>query len=103
MVRRATPDDARAIAAVHVGTWQVAYRGQVPDEFLDGLDVERRVAAYAEFGVLTDDGRPVWIAQRDDEIVGFANAGPSNDEEGVGEVYAIYVAPAHWDTGAGRA
>ena len=30
-VRPATPGDVTAIAIVHVETWQVAYRGQVPD------------------------------------------------------------------------
>jgi hypothetical protein len=38
VVRRATLDDAPAIARVHVAAWQRAYRGQMPDAVLDGLD-----------------------------------------------------------------
>jgi len=30
-IREATPDDAPAIAAVHVRSWQAAYRGIVPE------------------------------------------------------------------------
>ena len=36
-------------------------------------------------------------------IVGFASVGPSRDERGIGELYAIYVEPDQWSTGAGRA
>ena len=34
---------------------------------------------------------------------GFVSVGPSRDVEGAGEVYAIYVEPSAWSTGAGRA
>jgi GNAT superfamily N-acetyltransferase len=102
VIREAIPDDARGIAVVHVGTWQSAYRGLIPDEFLDALDIDRRLAAYAELGMLSDENRPIWVAECRGEIVGFVNVGPSKDEEGVGELYAIYVASAYWDTGAGR-
>jgi GNAT superfamily N-acetyltransferase len=101
-VRDATTQDARAIAVVHVRTWQEAYRGLVPDEFLDSLDIERRIAAYAEHGTIGDAGSPLYVAEADDNIVGFSKIGPSPDEDGVGEVGAIYVRAAHWDTGAGR-
>ncbi|HXW33215.1 MAG TPA: hypothetical protein VEJ87_01470 [Acidimicrobiales bacterium] len=31
-IRRAVPDDAASIAAIHIQTWQVAYRGLMADE-----------------------------------------------------------------------
>lgn len=104
-VRDATPDDAEAIARVHVETWKAAYRGLIPDEILDGLSVARRAEAWREW--LTGGGRAgqgTWVAVRSDEVIGFANAGPSRDDDvdaGTGEVYAIYVRPAHWDTRVG--
>ena len=36
-------------------------------------------------------------------VIGFASVGPSRDEHEVGELYAIYVDPDAWSTGAGRA
>ena len=36
-------------------------------------------------------------------MLGFASLGPSRDEHGVGELYAIYVDPDEWSRGAGRA
>lgn len=41
-IRPATPAGARVIAEVHVSSWQAAYVGQVPQEFLDGMSVEAR-------------------------------------------------------------
>ena len=101
-IRAATPDDAQGVAEVHVGTWQQAYRGLVPDDFLDALDVDRRVEAYAQHRVLEDADRPLYVAELDGTIVGFANVGPSRDEDRNGEVYAIYVEASHWDHGVGR-
>jgi len=33
-IRVATPDDAEAIVDAHVRSWQVAYRGLIPDPVL---------------------------------------------------------------------
>ena len=38
-LRDATPADALDIATVHVESWQVGYRGLMPDEVLDGLSI----------------------------------------------------------------
>jgi GNAT superfamily N-acetyltransferase len=46
---------------------------------------------------------PPIIAEVDGEIVGFVSVGPAIDTDGDGELYAIYVLPAHWRTGVGRA
>jgi hypothetical protein len=43
LVSPATIDDAEVIGGIHVRAWQAAYRGHVPDEYLDSLDpVTRR-------------------------------------------------------------
>jgi hypothetical protein len=37
-VRDADPEDAEQIAIIHVHSWQAAYRGLLPQEYLDRLD-----------------------------------------------------------------
>jgi ribosomal protein S18 acetylase RimI-like enzyme len=102
-VRRATASDAPAIGRVHVRAWQAAYRGQMPEEYLDGLRPEDRTA-YWEAVLAREDLRGVvLVAEQAGEVVGFAAAGPSRDPEGAGELYAINLDPGHWGTGAGRA
>jgi ribosomal protein S18 acetylase RimI-like enzyme len=102
-VRPATVADAPAMGQLVVRAWQAAYRGQMPDDYLDGLRAEER-AAYWDGVLRREDRRGViLVAERDGEVVGFAAAGPSPDPQGAGELYAINVDPDHWGGGAGRA
>jgi L-amino acid N-acyltransferase YncA len=107
-IRRAAPADARAIAAVHVASWRVAYRGIVADAVLDGLSVERRERGWREILGRTDErGSFTLVAERDGAVAGFcAIAAPSRDDdadERTAEVTAIYVEPAQWRAGTGAA
>jgi hypothetical protein len=38
-IRRARDDDAAALARITATTWRSAYRGLLPDQVLDGIDV----------------------------------------------------------------
>jgi GNAT superfamily N-acetyltransferase len=104
-VRPARPGDERRIAEVHVCTWQAAYRGQMPDAFLDGLSVERRASAWLR--ILTESTPPAtgaFVLTDQSEVLGFAHVAPSRDPdrtERVGELTAIYVAPEFWGSGGG--
>jgi GNAT superfamily N-acetyltransferase len=102
-VRPAVPDDVATIAEVHVGTWQAAYRGVLPDAFLDAMGPERSRAAWAR--AVQQPG--LLVAEDDGAVVGFVHAVPSRDGDAdpaeVGEVTSIYVRPGAWGTGAGRA
>lgn len=46
LLRRAEPDDAIAVARVHVRSWQAAYRTLLPDDYLDQLRPEDRAQKY---------------------------------------------------------
>ena len=108
-VRRARPADAARIGSLHVRAWQNAYRGIMPDAFLDGLDVRewsarhrRRLRESDASGGL---GRTTFVVGRDGGVEGFAICGPARDDDlgdDVGELYAIYVEPALIGTGHGR-
>jgi GNAT superfamily N-acetyltransferase len=96
-VRRAGPADARGIAEVHTRTWQAAYRHAFPADVLDNLDVEERVRGWLE---RIEADLDVWVAEAEGGLVGFLAAGPSRTEDGPGELYAIYVLPEAWGSGA---
>ena len=102
-VRLARADDADAIGRIQVETWRAAYTGLMPDEAIAGFDVESRQRLWREWFDQPWPGSVVFVAEDDDHVVGFANSGPCREEERAGEVYAIYVLPASWGTGAGRA
>ena len=102
-VRPAQPADAAAVAAVHVGSWQAAYRGLVPDAYLDALQPRDRQGRY-RFGVEDADAPATLVAVEDDAVLGFATTGPARGGEGdsCGELLALYLDPVAWDRGIGR-
>jgi L-amino acid N-acyltransferase YncA len=107
-IRPAVLEDARDIAQIHVRGWQWAYRGQVPDEILDGLSVERRMEGWERelAGVGVGSPSRVWVAERDGQVIGFASSGVSRDQDaaqGTAEIYAVYLLPEVAGTGVGRA
>jgi GNAT superfamily N-acetyltransferase len=102
-VRAASPEDAAAVARVHVRSWQAAYRGLLADEVLDGLRPEDRAARYT-FHLVGPDLPATAVAVEGDEIRGFVTTGPARGcAQRVGEVYAINVDPGAWGQGVGRA
>lgn len=103
IVRDARAEDAAEVAGVHIRAWQAAYRCLLPDEYLDGLQVEDRAARYA-FGSTDPEAPRTILAIYDGSIRGFASIGPSREQEtrDAGELYALYVDPPHWGTGIGR-
>jgi ribosomal protein S18 acetylase RimI-like enzyme len=103
-VREAAVADAAAVARVHLAAWRAAYRGLVPDAFLDSLNLGERTARWRE--QLTDRprGQVTHVAEADGEIIGFVAGGACRDDDaraGDGELYAIYVDPGNWRRGVG--
>ncbi len=107
-VREAEPADAAALGRLHVRAWQAAYRGIMPDDFLDGLDpVERgNMWARALGTARPGSSRLVVCTEPGDDPVGFAIVGPVRDSEasgsGLGELYAINLDPNVWGRGLGQ-
>jgi ribosomal protein S18 acetylase RimI-like enzyme len=109
VVRRPGVEDAAAMGALHVRAWQAAYRGVMPDEYLDALDPVARTEMWR--GVIAEDATRLLVAEVDGVVVGFAAFGPESvDEEHPppneaqrGELYAINLDPDAWGRGTGRA
>jgi len=91
-IRPAEPDDALAVARVHVRSWQVAYRTLLPDEYLDGLRPEERAGRYV-FGSLDPLTPATIVASEAGAIRGFATTAPARDADvpDHGELWALYV------------
>ena len=60
-IRTATFDDASTIAEVHVATWQSAYKGLMPDELLQNLNIERRKQGWQS--IISEDATAVIVAE----------------------------------------
>lgn len=104
-IREAEPKDARTIAEIHVRAWRSAYRRQLADDFLDGLNVEDRLEMHRRALESPPPGYRMWLAEDGSRAVGFAVTGKSEDadaDERTAEVYAIYLEPDRVGTGVGR-
>lgn len=103
MIRPATVGDAGDIARIHVETWRQAYKGIVPDSYLDGLSVERRAENWGKTLAESTAGTLVAVDAKGG-VVGWVSFGASRDEDGRGggEVYAVYLQASEWGKGIGR-
>jgi hypothetical protein len=77
IIRPACLADALRIATIHVEAWQVAYRGIVPDEFLDALSVEERRVGWQR--ILETGESLTWVAEDKNMALGWISMGRSRD------------------------
>ncbi len=101
-IRRAAAADAPALGTIHVRAWQAAYRGQMPDAYLDGLSAEERAAGWCRGLSRSRHADPVLVAELDGRVVAFAALGPVDGAPATGELRAINVDPAAWSSGVSR-
>ncbi|WP_123970732.1 GNAT family N-acetyltransferase [Streptomyces sp. TLI_185] len=98
--------DCERVAEIRVGGWQSAYRGIIPQSYLDAMsmreDAERRRTRFLESNAEVVN----LVAEQGGEIVGWVCHGPYRVGEvrtGELELYALYVAPESYGLGVGRA
>jgi GNAT superfamily N-acetyltransferase len=99
-IRRAVPDDARAIAAIHVAGWRETYATILPAEYLARLSVDERADRWR---ARIKAGAVVHLAPGR----GFATIGAQGDPglatEWPHELHALYVLRTAQRRGLGRA
>lgn len=103
VIRQAIIDDAAGIARVRAESWRAAYRGIVPDAFLDTIDIgewsDRQRRNMREQPKDLD----ALVAEVSGLVVGWAVTGPNRDTSYsyAGELYAIYLLPEYQRRGIG--
>lgn len=125
-IREGRPEDADACAAAHIEGWRTGYRGLLPDEFLDAPEfATQRIDRWRTWSWA--DGlvdAQVFVAEIRGRVVGFGMCGrerakpvcdqisagppgesivPSAASSARGEVYAFYLHPDAWGSGAAAA
>jgi ribosomal protein S18 acetylase RimI-like enzyme len=105
-IREALPGDVAGMAKVRVDTWQAAYKGIVPDVYLESLSYRSTAERWQEsFWEHRDPGVAVFVAEYESgDIVGIAVCGPEQSQDPVyqGEIYVLYVLPQYQNQGIGR-
>lgn len=103
-IRRALADDAPAVGRIHVESWNVAYRGIMPDDVIARTDLAYRTRFWAER--IADQEWPVFLIDEAGESVAFCQMIPSRDPDDdpnrVGHITSLHVLPDFRGRGYGR-
>lgn len=97
---RATVAMADKIGYIHAKSWQAAYKGIVPAEFLDTFTSEKRADIFRK--VIPTRSEEFYLFSRDTQPIGMAILRKARDEDlpdTTGEISAIYFLPDSWGTG----
>jgi GNAT superfamily N-acetyltransferase len=104
-VRQARQNDAADIAHVYIDSWHDTYPGVLPTALLRAMTPKGQTARW--LATIQAQGREtVLVAEMERAgVVGMASLGPIRDDQlGFdGEVYTLYVDPAFYGQGIGRA
>ncbi|MFI8952153.1 GNAT family N-acetyltransferase [Streptomyces sp. NPDC053750] len=99
--------DCDRVSEIRVRGWQTAYRGLMPQPYLDGLDAREDAERRRALFLRAPDTMVNLVAQDDGgRVVGWACHGPYRDGERHtedAELYAIYVDAGRVGTGVGHA
>ena len=90
--------DAAAIGRVYCEGWKAAYRGLMPDFFLNALTPENCAPKPDH---IAPDRR--FVAEVDGEVVGTVTFGKGREDASMAEIQSIYVLPEYWNRGLGSA
>jgi GNAT superfamily N-acetyltransferase len=90
-------DDIDEVSRIHALSWKKAYRGIIPDDYLDSIPETRWSAR------LLPKANRIVLAVLDGEIVGVSTYEAARDEAmaGWGEVISLYLLPSHYREGIG--
>ena len=108
LIRPPRPDEAAAIAEVHVQCWSETYSHLLPPGYCGPDLVVRRTAMWSEIIDTAGTDRRLAVAERDGRLIGLAAAGdPLAADAGNAprqlHLYSLYVVADHHGSGAGQA
>ena len=98
------PDDAPAIARVHIDSWRAAYKDILLEDGVNRLDHVRVTESFRKS--ISFGAEDIYIVENSGHVAGFiALIGHHHehaDEETVTGLCTIYLAPEYWRKGIGR-
>ena len=103
MIRDAVVADAGRLAEIFVAAWHAGYRGVVPDQVIDSLDVGDWTATFNELLPSATFRTAVWCFD-DGRPLGFTRFGPDPELQrpDAGYLASLYIDPAAAGRGIGR-
>jgi ribosomal protein S18 acetylase RimI-like enzyme len=93
LVRPAILTDAERIATIAVRTWQCAYNGHIPDDYLDKLSIEEKIPTWENKILHPHPNTYTLVIEKAGQVVGWCTCGKSRDEDrpDFGQIYGLYI------------
>lgn len=103
-IREADVGDVPAIASAHAASWRAGSIDRLPPEILDKA-IEKRCSAsrwQSIFDAPEFAAETLLVAEKGNEIVGLAQAGPDQEGSTRVQIYRFYVVPSEWGKGVAQ-
>ena len=102
IIKRGTIQDAKTISHIHASSWKSAYRGIIPQQYLDELQDDFWVNAFQ--GWIEADTVTVLLIYDQESAAGCVAYGKSRDKKlpEWGEIVSLYLLPEYLGKGYGR-
>ncbi len=104
IIRKAEAKDAQRAAEINVVGWHTAYKGLVPDDFLEKLQVtEKRIERFKE--TILNQKNICFVAELNGQVIGYLFGGKNKEAANIPveyEVYGLYINPSFQRQGVGR-
>ncbi len=105
IIRKAKSEDARRVAEINVIGWHTAYKGLIPDDFLEKWQVtDRRVERFRE--KIEDPKNTFLVVEEKGYVVGYLDGFKNVEEPQIPYEYVVqslYIDPDFQRHGAGTA
>ncbi len=100
-IRKATIDDIKDISRIHALSWRSAYKGIIPQTYLDELKEDFWVPAFTLW--LKDKVLTAQVMIENGRIIGCVAYGKARDKSLLswGEIVSIYLIPEYFGKGYG--
>tara|TARA_B110001469_G_C9338139_1_gene179492 strand:- start:36 stop:527 length:492 start_codon:yes stop_codon:yes gene_type:complete len=95
-VRKAQLSDSQEIALIHVNSWKSAFKGLMPERYINSYTIEDRNAEW--LNVLENGSESVIIAKDNNKLVGFLSYSKNADSLYLSK---LYLCPSIYGQGVG--
>lgn len=104
IIKPASENDAIAWTTTRVLSWKTAYKGIIPDDYLDNISIEEKAQKF-EKNIVQNNDFEYLAAWLDDKMIGILVVGPCRDLDintgETGEICGIYLHPDYFGKGYG--
>lgn len=102
VIRKATVEDVQDISRIHALSWKSAYKGIIPQDYLDELKEGFWIPAFGTW--LKDNILTTQVMVENGSIIGCVAYGRARDKSlfNWGEIVSIYLLPEYFDRGYGK-